>query len=162
MATTNRLQLDFTLVTDQERADFLTQYLQQPQFAKKPPTTDELETMANYLLWGKDPNTGLNAKQAGLVDIETKHATWSKNSPVESLEGLMEQPQFNEASLHPLDQIPLRATRETFSRKEALAQCPSYMVDTFTDLFARINALKTTRKFTEIGDAQDEEASDCH
>ena len=90
MATTNRLQLDFTLVTDQERADFLTQYLQQSQFTKKPPTTDELETMANYLLWGKDPTTGLNAKQAGLVDIETKHATWSKNSPVESLEGLME------------------------------------------------------------------------
>lgn len=141
MAIGNRLQLDFTLVTDQERADFLNKYLQQPQFIKRPPTAEELETMANYLLWGKDPVTGLNAKQAGIVDIETKHSTWSKNSSVESLEGLMEQPQFNEASLHPLDQVPLRAARESFSRKEALAQCPDYMVSTFTDLFARIDYL---------------------
>ena len=62
MAGANRLQLDFKLVTTDERAAFLNEYLQQPQFVKKPPTEDELETMGNYLLWGKDPVTGLNAK----------------------------------------------------------------------------------------------------
>ena len=45
--------------------------------------------MSNYLLWGKDPETGLNAKQAGIVDIETKHGTWDKDS-VESLDELLE------------------------------------------------------------------------
>ena len=45
--------------------------------------------MGNYLLWGKDPETGLNAKQAGIVDIETKHGTWDKE-PVESLDELLE------------------------------------------------------------------------
>jgi hypothetical protein len=62
MAGANRLQLDFKLVTTDERAAFLEEYLKQPQFIKKPPTPDELETMGNYLLWGKDPVTGLNAK----------------------------------------------------------------------------------------------------
>jgi hypothetical protein len=58
----NRLNLDFSLVTNEERAEFLEQYLLQPQFIKEPPNEDELETMANYLLWGKNPKTGLNAK----------------------------------------------------------------------------------------------------
>ena len=47
MAGANRLQLDFKLVTTDERAAFLEEYLQQPQFVKKPPTPDELETMGN-------------------------------------------------------------------------------------------------------------------
>lgn len=90
MAGANRLQLDFKITTTDERVAFLDQYLQQPQFVAKPPTEEELETMGNYLLWGKDPETGLNAKQAGIVDIETKHGTWDKNTGIESLEGLME------------------------------------------------------------------------
>jgi hypothetical protein len=136
MAGANRLQLDFKLVTTDERAAFLEEYLQQPQFVKKPPTEEELETMGNYLLWGKDPVTGLNAKQAGIVDIETKHGTWDRDSNIESLEGLMESPTFNEASLLPLDAIaPPKNKREVFSRKEALAKCPDFLVETFNHLF---------------------------
>ena len=136
MAGANRLQLDFKLVTTDERAAFLEEYLKQPQFMKKPPTEDELETMGNYLLWGKDPVTGLNAKQAGIVDIETKHGTWDRDSNIESLEGLMESPTFNEASLLPLDSIaPPKIKREVFSRKEALEKCPDYLTETFKQLF---------------------------
>ena len=136
MAGANRLQLDFKLVTTDERAAFLNEYLQQPQFVKKPPTEEELETMGNYLLWGKDPITGLNAKQAGIVDIETKHGTWDRDSNIESLEGLMESPTFNEASLLPLDTItPPKNKREVFSRKEALEKCPGFLVETFNHLF---------------------------
>jgi hypothetical protein len=55
----NRLQLDFGIVESQERKKFVDEYITQPQFLKKPPTEDELETMANYILWGKDED-GLN------------------------------------------------------------------------------------------------------
>ena len=127
----NRLHLDFSLNTNEERAAFLNEYLQQPQFLKKPPTEDELEIMGNYLLWGKDPATGLNAKQAGIVDIETKHGTWSKNTNVESLEGLMESPTFSEATMLSLDAPPTKVKREVFSRKEALTNCPEYLRETF-------------------------------
>ena len=100
---TNRLKLDFSLVTNEERREFLDNYLTQPQFVSRPPTADELEMMANYLLWGKDPETGLNAQQAGICQIETKHGTWDKDSSVESLDGLLENPVFNEATLRPID-----------------------------------------------------------
>ena len=151
MAGANRLQLDFKLVTTDERAAFLNEYLQQPQFVKRPPTQDELETMGNYLLWGKDPITGLNAKQAGLVDIETKHGTWDKNSNVESLEGLMESPTFNEASLLPMDAVaPIKVKREVFSRKEALAKCPDYLVETFKMLFQQIDELDLMINYYEL------------
>lgn len=106
--------------------------------------------MANYLLWGKDPITGLNAKQAGIVDIETKHGTWDKDSNVESLEGLMESPTFSEASLAPLGSVPMKIKRETFSRKEALANCPEYLVPTFTALFRQIDELDLTIVYYEL------------
>lgn len=150
MAGANRLQLDFKLSTTDERAAFLTEYLQQDQFKKKPPTEDELETMGNYLLWGKDPITGLNAKQEGLVDIETKHGTWDKNNNIESLEGLMESPTFNEAQLLMYSQVPTKPKREVFSRKEALEKCPDYLVETFKSLFRQIDELELMINFYEL------------
>ena len=151
MAGANRLQLDFKLTTTEERAEFLNNYLSRPEFTKRPPTDEELETMGNYLLWGKDPITGLNAKQAGLVDIETKHGTWDKNANLESLDGLMESPTFNEASLFPIENAaPAKIKREVFSRKEALDKCPQHLKQTFLDLFRRIDELELTINYYEL------------
>lgn len=138
----NRLQLNFKLTTMEERSAFLTQYLTQQQFLDKPPTADELETMGNYVLWGKDEH-GLNAKQSGLVDLITKHGTWDKSTTAstESLEGLMELPTFNEAALSTYDAIPIKVRKETFSREEALRDCPPYLIPTYTDLFRQIDEL---------------------
>ena len=148
----NRLKLDFSLSTNEERAQFLNEYLQQQQFVAHPPTHEELETMGNYVLWGKDPKTGLNAQQDGTCTIDTKHDTWrKKDAATESLDGLIEMPTFNEASLHPLGSaVPAKVIRETFSRKEALAQCPPYLVDAFTDLFRRIDELDLAINYYEL------------
>lgn len=97
--------------------------------------------MANYLLWGKDPKTGLNAQQDGTCQIETKHGTWDKDTNVESLDGLLENPVFNEVTLRPIDAIPTKVKREVFSRKEALAQCPDYLKQSFVTLFRDIDEL---------------------
>ena len=153
MASANRLQLDFKLATTEERANFLQEYLQRPEFINRPPTEDELETMGNYVLWGKDPTTGLNAKQEGFIELESKHGTWDKSSTsnVESLEELMESPTFNEACVMPLDAIaPTKVKREVFSRKEALAKCPDYLTETFTNLFRRIDELDLTINYYEL------------
>ena len=118
--------------------NFLQEYLQRPEFINRPPTEDELETMGNYILWGKDPTIGLNAKQEGFIELESKHGTWDKSSTsnTESLEELMEQPTFNEATLQPLDVVPMKQKREVFSHKEALTKCPDYLRQTLLDLFA--------------------------
>lgn len=139
MAQANRLHLDFSLVTNEERAQFLDTYLQRPEFTKFPPTEEELETMANYLLWGKDPKTGLNAKQRGL-ELKSKHKTWD-DSPVDSLEQLMEQPTFNEASLQPLGATRYTTKKEVFSREEALREASPTVRDSFLALFSEIDRL---------------------
>ena len=151
MASANRLHLDFKLVTSEERTNFLNEYLQRPEFLNRPPTDEELETMSNYLLWGKNPKTGLNAKQEEGIDIETKHATWSKKTEMESLEGLMEQPTFNEASLSSVDaSAAIKVKKEVFSRKEALEQCPPSLVNDFKALFLLIDKTELMINFYEL------------
>ena len=95
--------------------------------------------MANYVLWGKNEE-GLNARQEKLYDIKSKYSTWDNNS-AESLEGLMEQPGFNEASLQTMGVAPIKTTREVFSREKTLAECPEYLKPIFTDLFRQIDEL---------------------
>jgi hypothetical protein len=77
--------------------------------------------MADYLLWGKDAD-GKNGRQQGL-ELKSKHGTWDE-SPVESLDMLMEQPTFSETQLSPLGSTQYRVKKEKFSREEALASCP--------------------------------------
>ena len=144
----NRLHLDFSIEKQTDRASFLDAYLQQPQFVTKPPTPDELETMANYVLWGKNEQ-GLNARQEKLYDIKSKHSTWD-SSDAESLEGLMEQPAFNEASLQSLDAVPFRTKREVFSREKALAECPEYLKPIFIDLFRQIDELDLKLNYYDL------------
>ena len=150
MAGHNRLKLDFTLTTSTERSAFLEEYLRSDTFMKKPPTEDELEMMGNYVLWGKDPNTGLNAQQEGLCQIDTKHGTWDKNNAIESLDGLMEQPTFNEATLQPIDIVPYKTKREVFSRSEALAEAPEYIKPTLTELFDRIDRIDLAINYYDL------------
>lgn len=56
MATYNRLKLDWTLSTSAERKKFVDEYISNITFE---PSEDELETIANYILFGKDED-GLN------------------------------------------------------------------------------------------------------
>ena len=144
----NRLHLDFSIESQMDRSQFITNYLEEPQFKTKPPTSDELETIGNYILWGKNAD-GLNAKQEGLVPLETRHKTWD-DSNVESLDGLMESPTFNEASLSPLTGVVYKTKREVFSREEALKKCPDYLVPTFRDLFRRIDELDLTINYYDL------------
>ena len=139
MAKPNRLKLDFSLQTNVERQAFLEQYLQQKQFIDLPPTEDELQTMGDYLLWGKDPVTGKNGKQMGL-DLKSKHGTWD-DSPTESLDALMEMPTFNEATLSALGTTQFRTKKETFSREEALAEATPTVRESFLSIFAEIDRL---------------------
>lgn len=145
----NRLNLDFGLETNKERNEFLTEYLQRPEFKKRPPTDDELETMGNYLLWGRDPNSGKNAVQMKDVQIETRNGTWDKQE-AESLDALLETPTFNEATILRTGQAAPKIPRETFDRQEVLKVCPETMRQTFLDLFAQIDELDLGINFYDL------------
>ena len=140
---TNRLKLDFTLNTQEERANFLNSYLQQESFITHPPNEQELEKMGDYVLWGKESADGLNGKQSGKYLLSTKHKTWDNDAAftTESLDELQESPTFNEGTLHHINDTPIKLRKEVFSRTQALAQCPPDLIPKFTELFAAIDQL---------------------
>ena len=145
---TNRLKLDFTIQSTDQRCEFVNEYVSQPQFQKNPLTEDELETIANYILWGKDPD-GLNVTQRGEIQIETRNKTWQRDD-TESLDALMESPTFSEASLRRPTEARTRIAREVFDRKKTLKECPEDLVPVFQDLFDRIDYIELQLNFYEF------------
>ena len=145
---TNRLKLDFSIQTTDGRRDFVNEYVTQPQFQKNPLNESELETIANYILWGKDPD-GLNVTQRGEIQIETRNKTWQRDD-TESLDALMESPTFSEASLRRPTEARTRIAREVFDRKRTLEECPPHLVPVFKDLFHRIDYIELALNFYEF------------
>ena len=144
----NRLHLDFSIPGTHDRKAFVDEYVQRPEFIRAPLTEDELETIANYILWGKDSD-GLNAVQKGEFSIETRNKTWQRDD-TESLDAMMESPTFNEASLRRPTEARTKIAREVFDRNEALAQCPPHMRSIFEELFARIDKLELSIHWYEF------------
>ena len=144
----NRLHLDFSISSTTDRKDFVDQYVQRPEFMSKPLSEDELETIANYILWGKDPD-GLNCTQRGEIQIETRNKTWQRDD-TESLDAMMESPTFNEASLRRPTEARTRIAREVFDRQKALDECPTHLRATFQELFDRIDRLEMSIHFYEF------------
>lgn len=140
----NRLKLDFSLQTAEERNQFLQDYLVQFNDLNE----RELETIANYLLWGKTANG--KALGAG-IDIKTRNGTWDKKDKSESLEALLENPSFNDASLQQLNEIPpTKVSRKVFSRQEARQNAPSYLLEIFEELWTKIDELDLTLNYYDL------------
>lgn len=144
----NRLNLNFSLVSNEERAEFVTKYLEGDTFSKKPPTPEELETIANYILWGKDAD-GKNVVQRKEIEIETRNQTWTKKAP-ESLDALLETPTFNENTIATGTTAPTKQKRVVFDREKALHECPTSLQGTFLDLFEQIDELDLIINFYDL------------
>lgn len=141
MAKRNRLNLNFQLESAAERAEFVRTYLEEIDFT---PNADELETIGNYILWGKNEK-GVNAQQEGDVEIK-KWAT----QPVESLEALMEIPGFQETQLKTLNAPQVKVRRVVFNREEALATAPEYLRPYYEDLFRQIDTVELMLNYYEL------------
>ena len=114
----NRLNLDFTIKEKSGRVAYVNEYLSRISFT---PNAEELEKIANYILWGTSTESGLNGRQEGL-DLETRYKTWDSKK-LESLDALLDVPGFNEASLRgpydPPTKIPKQALNRSLIRKTA-------------------------------------------
>ena len=147
----NRLQLDFNLETTSERNAFVQEYLQTDMFKQKAPTEKELETISNYILFGKDDD-GKSSVQKKEFEIKTKNNTWSKQKDgVESIEELMENPAFDENLFTPIGiEPPTKKKKETFSREAALREAPDDLKEEFTHLFRQIDDADLLINFYEF------------
>lgn len=140
----NRLKLDWSLNSATDRKNFVDNYLNN----FKNPTSEELETIANYILWGKEDD-GTSAVEKKYIEIETRSKTWQQDN-TESLDAMMEAPTFNEVLLQHSTTAQPRIRRETFSRTEALKKCPESLRSTFESLFKQIDEIDLCINFYEL------------
>ena len=145
----NRLKLDWALSTSVERNAFLSKYLSEEPFLSSPPNEDELETLANYVLWGKNEE-GQNIEQEGFVELPRRNSTWTSQS-VESLDELTESPTFNENVLSSLNsKFPSKKAREVFSRTNVRSSAPASLLPIFEALWRQIDEIELTLNFYEL------------
>lgn len=145
----NRLKLDWALSTSVERNAFLSTYLSEEPFLSSPPSEDELETLANYVLWGKNEN-GQNLEQEGLVELPRRNSTWASQN-IDSLDELTESPTFNENSIFSLtSKLPTKKVREVFSRSHTRATAPTTLLPIFENLWRQIDEIELTLNFFEL------------
>ena len=149
MATKNRLNLDFALSTTEQRTQFINSYITRDEFIQKPLSSDELETISNYILWGVDPSTHKNVKQEKLIELETRQKTWDSKT-VESLDAILESPVTHESQLKSINSTPLKLTKTTFSRAEALSQAPPHILNSLKELWRKIDEADLTINFYDL------------
>ena len=139
----NRLRLDFSLQTAAERIEFLNNYLPTINFE---PNEHEQETLSDYILWGKDPDTGLNAQQDGNLVIKE----WAPNTNVESLEGTLEIPGFNEMQMRSLNDTHYKTKRVVFNREDALAKASDEQKVLLQNLFREIDRVELMINYYDL------------
>jgi hypothetical protein len=126
------LTLDFSLVWRDERVKYVQEHLNEnDKFS-----TSELNTISDYILWGRDRQSGLNGLQEGL-DLASK---WNQSaSKVESLDALIESPTFNENSLRRPTDPPTKQIRTVFSRSSTRKNAPAHLLPDFEALWRQID-----------------------
>lgn len=131
--TRYNFHLDFEIPTDEERVQEVYLVLSKLKTVKP----SELETMANYILWGKDQNDS-NLIKEGYIINPSRRSAWGKKQDV-SLEMLMENPMFSEERIHELDANAGMPRQEVFSRVEARERAPKGALEALESLWDRID-----------------------
>ena len=134
--TKNRLKLDFTLITTEERKAFLNKYLPTLTFT---PSNHELECLGSYLLWGKGED-GLNSQQRGDCILKEWDTTSTARHET-SLEALLEEPSFNENDIRSSSDPPSKVPHIKLNRELIRSTAPSNYLKLFEDLWRRIDEI---------------------
>ena len=146
---TNRLKLDFKINSIEDRTSFVNEYLKENEeiFNIKQLNEKELETIANYILWGKDKN-GKNVNQLKEIQLETRNKTWDRKEE-ESLDALIESPTFKESMIKDYA-ARTRIHKEPFSRTQARKEAPSYILERYEELWREIDRLDLIINFYDL------------
>lgn len=114
--------LDYNIYSNTDRAEFVKNLFtyELEQQAKlhynEDSTKKELEAAANYILYGKDPKTDKNFVQKKEVQIEQKYSSYKKKE-MESLDGLMEDPNTHETDFQPVQRNVYKKYKPTIDRE---------------------------------------------
>lgn len=150
----NRLNLDFSLSSDEARAEYVQTYVQNFD-VEKPLTNSELEKIADYLLWGKN-SEGLSSDKSANIELKS---TWSSR-PLVSLDELRESPAFNEDSIHPISETPTKTTKQKFSRSLARKNAPPHILALLEPLWREIDEIDFQISTYEVQTGKKEKVRD--
>ena len=104
------LKLDFTIISTEDRNAFVNKFFtDNPNYQ---PSAHELDTITNYILYGKDPCIDKNGNYVADLPVEkwtnmparkeiaipTKYDSWKEKEPA-SLDEVLESPSFNESQI---------------------------------------------------------------
>lgn len=116
-------QLDYNLYTNGERAQQVRE-LFTPEIEKmametcdQPSTQKELETAANFILYGKDPKNDKNFCQKKEIHIDQAKSSYKRKEP-ESLDALLENPLTNENDFMPVQRSPYKKVKPVIDREK--------------------------------------------
>lgn len=105
------LKLDFSIESARDRTEYVNKNINMSDnFTKK-----ELETISNYILYGKDED-GTSIVDRKEVQIKAKHNSYAKKE-AESLDALLEKPSFDERSFQDTKTC-YRTPKPTISREK--------------------------------------------
>lgn len=147
----NRLDLNFTINSSLQRKNFVDTYLNNIDFV---PTSSELETIADYILYGRNEEedefapAGKSLVDSNYIFIEVKNSPWSKKRP-ESLDAILDMSletgnpaELQYGLIQGQPQRNYRVRKETFSRKETrdiLSKSDPRLLEEYEDLWKRID-----------------------
>lgn len=144
----NRLSLNWELNLRTERTAFVEEYLAAIPFR---PTEDELETISNYILWGKRSESEKDGPARLREDGFYLDSKWtSSTSEIESLDELAESPSFSENDLRPLDAPAPKRVREVFSREKARKYASPVVLENLEAIWTQIDVTELTLNFYEL------------
>ena len=140
------IQLDFTLVSAEERRAYIDQLLSQLNSQNYSPTTSELELFSNYILYGKEAD-GKSPVEKKDIEIETRYKTYQRKKD-KSLDELMEMPGFREDIFHG-DAPPYKVPKYKLDRSDFEG------IPAFEELWEQIDGIETLLKTGHASSEQD-------
>lgn len=146
----NRLKLDFSIEFIDDRVNFVQNYVNQEQFHISPLTDSELETISNYVLWGKHREDGKNSVQRKEFEIDTKSKLWQSSEKTESLDALIESPTFDENTIVQSGDVRTKIPRTVFSRDAARRNIHPSLLPELEELFRNIDETDLIINFYDL------------
>lgn len=113
------LRLDFSIQTTEGRQEFVTNLVNE-KLSTSPdyhfPASD-LELLGNYILYGKDQETGESSVDRKEVTIKRKYSSYERKD-CESLDAILDNPLINETTIfQPLQKTPYKKKKPTIDRQ---------------------------------------------
>lgn len=142
----NRLNLDFSLDLRSDRLQYINQYLKAHPINF---TEAELNTMSEYILWGKNTLNENNGPARLRTDGFELTSAYSPQN-IDSLDELLETPTFSEAQIRNSSNPPTKIPKPNFSRAKARTHATPTVLSDLELLWKDLDTIELKLRLYEL------------